>query len=160
MYILILIFGGMGLEINCVELIMNNWKCIQCLVDPFIFLWIKIFLWNIFFISFLAFFFLNFFNRCVFLLCILNFSLRSIQIINRTLALKTFLMLNITITIQILDLSYCKEDLRGRVSSWSFRSRIQWWATGCKEKLSSSLCGRWTRWILMIVKCQGSINIW
>ena len=74
--------------------------------------------------------------------------------------MKTILMLNITITIQILDLSDCKEDLRGRVSTWSFWCRIQWWATGCEEKFSSSFCCRWPWWILMIVKCRGSIDSW
>ena len=144
---------------HSVELIMNNWKCIQCWVERFIFLWIKIDLSQSFFISFLAFFFIIFFNHYVFLLCILNFSLRSTQIINRILILKTFLMLN-TIVIQILEFLYCKEDLRGRVSTWSFWRRIQWWATGYKEKFSSSFCCRWPWWILMIVKCLGSIDSW
>ena len=81
---------------NSVELIMNNWKCIQCWVERFIFLWIKIDLSQSFFISFLAFFFIIFFNHYVFLLCILNFSLRSTQIINRILILKTFLMLQLS----------------------------------------------------------------
>ena len=123
------------------------------------FLWIKIVLWNVFFISFLDFFILYFFSRYVFLLCILNFSLRSTQNNKRILNSKTFLMLNL-ITIQIFKLSYFKEDLRGRVASRSFRRRIQWWATRCKKKLSSSLCGRWPWWILMIVKCRGSIDSW